>query len=752
MDAVQPAQDTLRAEPPGLRLDGATDGVTDGVAGTGPADAGKGGMVEADTGTSAVAGVPQVQVDGSPEPGPTPASPAVDNRRKRPAKRAEPPAGVAPDEPPTAAPAVATPPARTRAAAPPAAPPPAAAPPAAAPPAAAPRPAAVQETRRPGPAAHATSPAGAVPVLPPGADAEDAEDIRPAADLLSLARRVRNLVASLTLNLPVPEIERARRERELLLAQFDDYVLPRLRRMDAPLLAVIGGSTGAGKSTLTNSLARKEVSRSGVLRPTTRSPVLVHHPYDSGAFLTQRILPGLDRITSEALEPLHPVELDAPRITALRLVPHEGITAGLALLDAPDIDSVVEANRELAVQLLGAADLWLFVTTASRYSDAMPWEMLRTASDRGVSVAVILDRVPSDSMSVVRSDLARMLRDQGLGSSPMFTLPEMPLEEGMLPLEVVTPLLRWLHRLASDIRSRDMVVRRTLAGALDSLPARVHVLVSAADEQEAADHALRTELDAVFARSRSRLATQLADGTVLRGEVLGRWQRFVGSGDLVKQVERSAGRLTDRIAAAVRRPPVLRTEDVGEAIDTGMRAVISTGVLEMVEQALSRWQGHPGGDGVVPAGRDGSTQSELQVRVSRLVGSWQAALAMDVQDHADRRRIPAWGISLGTEGMGVLVTVAVFSQAARTHAEQTGQPADAAATATALAQRILEGMFGAEAIRPMLLRAHQTLLAQVDELCHAERARLQGVVDAIEVRPGSGATLRSAMQALEEAR
>ena len=42
----------------------------------------------------------------------------------------------------------------------------------------------------------------------------------------------------------------------------------------------------------------------------------------------------------------------------IRLVPSDALPAGLALIDAPDVDSVVEANRDLAGQLLSAADLW----------------------------------------------------------------------------------------------------------------------------------------------------------------------------------------------------------------------------------------------------------------------------------------------------------------------------------------------------------------------------------------------------------
>ncbi len=617
----------------------------------------------------------------------------------------------------------------------------------------APAAAAPRRPKRRGPAAApAPVPEAAVGAGPVALDAPAGEEERPDVDVLALTRRVRNLVAGVSLNLQLPEVEAARRERELLLAHLDDYLLPRLRRMDAPLLAVIGGSTGAGKSTLTNSLARKEVSRSGVLRPTTRSPVLVHHPYDSGAFLTQRILPGLERITSEALEPAQPAQLDAPRITALRLVPHEGITAGLALLDAPDIDSVVEANRELAIQLLGAADLWLFVTTAARYGDAMPWEMLRTAAERGVSVAVVLDRVPRESMRVVRADLARLLRDQGLGSSPMFTIPELPLEDGLLPQQQVAPLLRWLYRLAADTRSREMVIRRTLFGALDALPPRLQAVAAGAVEQEAAAHLLRTELDALVAGARSQLARHLSDGTLLRGEVLARWQQLVAGGDLMRHVERSAGRLTDRIVATVRRPPPLHTEELGEAIVAAARAVVSAEVLAMSEQAVQRWEERPGGAGLVSEQAAAAAAGELEGRVARLVEEWRQAVAQDTSAQAGLRRLPPWGISLGSQGMSVLVALAALSQAAQQHAEQSGEPAGEALAATGVAQRLLEGLSGEDTIRPLLHRIHAHLLSLVDALCDAERARLQAVVDAAEVTPGAGEALRLASRALEQAR
>ena len=104
----------------------------------------------------------------------------------------------------------------------------------------------------------------------------------------------------------------------------------------------------------------------------------------------------------------------------MRLVASAALYPGLALLDAPDIDSVVRANRELATQLLSAADLWLFVTTAARYADAVPWDLLREAAERGTSVAIVLDRVPPEAMEDIRSHLASMLREQGLAGAPLF--------------------------------------------------------------------------------------------------------------------------------------------------------------------------------------------------------------------------------------------------------------------------------------------------------------------------------------------
>ena len=68
--------------------------------------------------------------------------------------------------------------------------------------------------------------------------------------LLTRVTALRDEVERSRLVLDLPSTRQARGERQALLDQLDDYVIPRLESMDAPLLAVVGGSTGSGKSCL----------------------------------------------------------------------------------------------------------------------------------------------------------------------------------------------------------------------------------------------------------------------------------------------------------------------------------------------------------------------------------------------------------------------------------------------------------------------------------------------------------------------
>ena len=190
---------------------------------------------------------------------------------------------------------------------------------------------------------------------------------------------------------------------------------------------------------------------------------------------------------------------------------------GLAILDAPDIDSVERANRTLAAELLAAADLWLFVTSAARYADQVPWDFLKAAAERSTAVAIVLDRTAPDAVQEVSGHLARMLTARGLRDSPLFTVTEGEVsDDGLLPAAYVAEIRSWLDLLAADANARAAVVKQTLDGAVRSLARRTHDVADAAAEQATTLERLRQDVERSYAEAVSRVDEASADGTLLR--------------------------------------------------------------------------------------------------------------------------------------------------------------------------------------------------------------------------------------------
>jgi energy-coupling factor transporter ATP-binding protein EcfA2 len=575
-------------------------------------------------------------------------------------------------------------------------------------------------------------------------------DDRTHGGLLDALAVLRSRVADVHLALDTPAAGEGRLERAEVLGQLDDYLLPRLRSDAAPLLVVVGGSTGAGKSTLVNSLVGVPVSPAGVLRPTTRWPVLVHHPLDERWFSTDRVLPGLPRLMGSppaegtggrSLTALVAQEIGSR--TGLRLVTSDALPAGLALLDAPDIDSVVEENRVLATQLLGAADLWLFVTTAARYADAVPWELLAAAARRRVHLAIVLDRIDAGAAAPVAAHLRQMLDTHALSDAVILAVPEVTPVDGLLPERAVSAVADWLTQLGGDPVGRARVIARTRDGVTRDVLTRAGSIASAADDERRADARLRAAVTAAYDDALSQVLRSTSDGTLLRGEVLARWHDVVGTGEFLRAVEQKVSRARDRLVAAARgrRPP---EPPLAHAIGRGLEAVVLDAAEEAAERAHGVWRHDPAGAGLL-RGLDLSRSSgELRDHSAEQIRGWQSDVLGLVETEGAGKRTAARAASYGINGLGVVLMVAVFASTGGL----TGAEVGIAGGTAVLAQRLLEAIFGDEAVRQLTRRAHERLSDRVAAVLDAEAARYTIQLDALGTAEASGDAVRAAVRAV----
>lgn len=538
-------------------------------------------------------------------------------------------------------------------------------------------------------------------------------DVRP--QLLDALSALRDRVASVRLPLPLPGAPRARQTRAELLAQLDDYLVPRLKAPEAPMLAVVGGSTGAGKSTLVNSLVGRQVSEAGVLRPTTRTPVLVCHPDDHHWFAGMRVLPDLMRVwvPHEEEEPPSAKSRARPRDRAhgnthatreMRIETVSSLPRGLAILDAPDIDSLVVENRTLAAELICAADVWVMVTTASRYADAVPWHLLRTAKQYKATLITVLDRVPHQVLAEVSRQYGALLTKAGLGDVPRFTVPELPESAGgggLLPASAVAPLFAWLAHHAQDPAARQYAVGRTALGALDSLRRRMPELASAVAAQHAAAVRLTSAVEDAYRREGKRVRGRLDHGAVLAGDALTRWRGY--------PLDTSADELLDSLAES-------------------LAALLQCAVAAADERIAEAWRREPAAGAVsLPA-----PDREAGERIGMAVRHWRRVLEELAEEEVarlDKQPAP------DPDGVAALLVAALLGgKRARPAGEK-------------LAERI-----GAQAALRLRDRGGELVGDHLDQVLRAERDRRLAPLEALEVTPEPQAELIAALSVLQKER
>jgi len=568
-----------------------------------------------------------------------------------------------------------------------------------------------------------------------------------AGPLAQELRRLRAAVSVLRFDLSGPQREARQAQAQRIAADLDAD-LTRLADVGAPLLVVVGGVTGAGKSTTVNTLVGHRIVATGVLRPTTYAPTLVVAPVDAGAFTGDRVLGNLPRAEG-------PAEIPAGSgrdSGVLRLVRDDALPPGLALLDAPDVDSVSSENRDLADTLLDAADLWLWFTTPGKYADAESMRYLSRAGRRRTALAVVLAQVREGDAAELVPDFRTKLAAEGLEEVRVFVIPFAAVTDGLLPREAIAELSGWLSSLA-DPETRAAFRRQTLEGAVAALPAEVAPVLAALEAEIAAADDLTADIDRAYAGARSGFSDALDQGLPLTAEVVGRWDQFVGSGRLLQMAENAGGRARAWLQEAM----FGGTGGAEQRLEREVRAEVGDTVADLVVQlgelaasdVVDRWERSPEGRTLLAAAPPDLQHrgAELREQAELAVRAWQDAVGNLVATKGAERRVTARWVS-GT--VTALATVAIGVAFAHTGG-LTGAEAGIAGAAGAANQALLVRVLGEGNLRWLLSEARRDLTERFDALMDHERRRRLDILGHAAADPADVAELSAAVAAVERA-
>lgn len=585
---------------------------------------------------------------------------------------------------------------------------------------------------------------------------------------------VRDAVDRSVLALAGPAILDAREGRDEVISRIEGHLLPRLADADAPLVVVVGGSTGSGKSTLVNSIAGLPITAVGAKRPTTTSPVIVCHPDDLAWFSERRILPGMARGAR--------ADGDAP--ASLSVAMSTALPPGLAVIDAPDIDSVAEANHALADELLRAADVWFWATTPTRYGDRRPLQYLERAGTYGRPVAVLVNKLEATVRNKVVGLLRERLEKAGLADVPVFTADRGLTDDARLPDDVMTPIRDWIEQ-AGDPEVRRATIARSVDASLSGVDAALErVSTGLAAERETAER-LMAHVEEAYGAARGRVRDALEDGSLLRGEVARQMPEALGTGKYMRQIEKTVEEVRRRALDSVSDETKLRirgfrerflanpgadeaddgtgevtgsrdarTEKavrrMGSAAAQSLTEVIVAQATRAAGEAGAAWRTEPAAEVMLPqpVSRLSRTSGDLRERADAEMVEWRGDLVELVRDVGAPRLRTVKFLSGGINLLAAALMLVVF---AGTGGALLGTEIAVAGGAAAAMHRLLVYVLGKQAVAQMAAQARAKLDVRVESLLAAEQERFREALDERISPEAAAAEIADARKALSGA-
>jgi hypothetical protein len=143
-----------------------------------------------------------------------------------------------------------------------------------------------------------------------------------------------------------------------------------------------------------------------------------------------------------------------------------------------------------------------------------------------------------------------------------------------------------------------------------------------------------------------------------------------------------------------------------------------------------------------------AVSSELAERTEAAVRAWQGHVFELVRDEGAGKRTTARLASLGVNGAGLTVMIAVFAHTGGL----TGAEVAVAGGTSAVGQRVLEAIFGDQAVRTLAAQAREDLLVRVRDLLAGERARFDRLLAAAAPDPDATGRLDAALRKFEASR